>query len=262
MKIHEVIKELNQLSPPSYALSWDNVGLSLGDSNKEVKKILVTLDVTNKVVEYAISNQVDFIISHHPLIFSPMKQINDSTVLGNKILKLAAKEIGCFAMHTNFDAVGGMAELAKERLQLEETKPFCECVEVDEKIEGIGRIGYLPKEMTVSQCADFVKQQFNLSSVAVYGDLERKVKKVAVSPGSGRHMIEDALSQQVELFITGDIGHHEGLDAIDGNLAVIDAGHYGLEHIFVPFVADYLTKVLSKDILVEQMEASTPFVIR
>lgn len=104
MKLNEIISKLEKVYPCSNKEEWDNVGLLLGKRTSEIKKIQISLDVTMKVIENAVENNVDLIISHHPLIFSPIKEINDGSILGNKILKLIENKIAVYSMHTNLDS--------------------------------------------------------------------------------------------------------------------------------------------------------------
>ena len=175
------------------------------------------------------------------MIFSSVKKVNDDTFLGEKILTLIEHKISCFAMHTNYDIAGGMAEICGEKMGLIDPVPFELMGELDERPVGIGQAGMLPCEMTLAECAAKVKEAFGLSQVLVFGDLEKKVSYAAVSPGSGRSMLKEALKKKVDVLITGDIGHHEGLDSMDMGFAVIEAGHYGLEQVFIPHLVEYLT---------------------
>ena len=114
MKCSEIIKVLNELAPESCACEWDNPGLIAGRRDKEVKKILVTLDATDEAVETAIREGADMLLSHHPLIFKPVKKINDEDFITKRILKLIQHDISYYAMHTNFDSAPGcMADLSK-----------------------------------------------------------------------------------------------------------------------------------------------------
>ena len=108
---------------------------------------------------------------------------------------------------------------------------------------GIGKVGELSEAISIKALAERVKNLFSLDTVMVYGNVEQKVKRVAVSPGSGKSMIKEARKKAAEVLITGDIGHHEGIDAVEMNVAVIDATHYGLEKIFMNFLEDYLKRV-------------------
>lgn len=240
MEGREIIKRLEELAPPSYAFDWDNPGLVCGRKTKEVKKIMVALDATNTVIDRAVTEQVDLIVTHHPMIFSGIKKVNDDSFLGEKILTLAEHGIGCFAMHTNYDIAGGMAEICGEKMGLLQPNPLEETHEIEGRPVGIGQVGYLPEKMTLKDCADKVKEAFALSKVLVFGDLDREVSYAAVSPGSGRSMVKEAQKKGVDVLITGDMGHHEGLDSMDMGFAVIEAGHYGLEQVFIDHVTNYL----------------------
>lgn len=244
MKCREIIECLEKLSPKSYASGWDNVGLLVGRKENEVKRIMVSLDATVPVVERAVLENVDMLITHHPMIFSPVKQINDDTAVSDKILTLAENRISYYAMHTNFDTIGGMGELAAghKYLNLQDTVPLI--FESDE-IEGMGRGGRLPMPMTGKQAAGYVKEKFGLSFVMLYQRDDEKDKvfdKIAVLPGSGKSEMEEVKKLGYDLYLTGDYGHHAGIDAMDMGMTIIDATHYGLEHIFVAFIADYLRK--------------------
>ena len=258
MKVTEIVQQLEQLSPKQYACSWDNVGLLVGRMDQEVHKIVVTLDVTNEVVERAKQLQADLIVSHHPMIFSSMKKVNDETVLGRKLLTLIENKIACYAMHTNFDIMGGMAQLAEKRLELQNTIPLEVTAEEEGKREGIGRVGNLKRPMTLKQCAEVVKEKFQLETVALFGEEETIVNRVAICPGSGKGMAKEAVEKGAEVLITGDIGHHDGLDALEEGLSIIDAGHYGLESIFMEFIINYL-KEHTKDVVIEGIDSKSPF---
>lgn len=242
MKCKDIIKLLEELAPPSYACEWDNPGLVCGRKEQEVHKIIVALDATNETIKKAVEVGVDMIVTHHPMIFGSIKKVNDDTFLGDKILTLAENHISCFAMHTNYDIAGGMAEICGEKMNLVNPEPFELMGEREERPVGIGQVGALPAPMTLAQCAKKVKEAFGLSEVLVFGDLDKVVSYAAVSPGSGRSMLKEALKKKVDVLITGDIGHHEGLDSMDMGFAVIEAGHYGLEQVFISHICDYLTQ--------------------
>lgn len=257
MLCREIIEVIEDTYPRHAALEWDNVGLLAGRTDKEVKKIYVALDATDEVIEQAVIRKADMLVTHHPLIFSPLKKITNEHFIGNRVVKLLQHDISYYAMHTNYDVLG-MAELAEERLGL----ISADVLEVTDKEqnEGIGRIGKLEYEMTLEECCELVKKKFGLDAVRVFGDKKKKVKRAAISPGSGKSMIETAVRKGAEVLITGDIGHHEGIDAVAEGLAVIDAGHYGLEHIFIEDMAGYLEQNTRK-VTVERAEIIHPFQI-
>lgn len=239
MKGEEVLAILRQAAPEHYACAWDNVGLLVGSSKKEVKRIYLALDATDEVVEQAVSCGADLLVTHHPLIFSGLKRVTDEDFIGRRVQKLIAHDISYYAMHTSFD-VSKMADLAAERLGFVAPQSLEEMFEEDGETKGIGKIGNLAQEMTLASCAQFVKKAFEIPAVKVFGNPKQKVKRAAVCPGSGKSEIPFALQKGAEVLITGDIDHHDGIDAVAQGLCVIDAGHYGLEHIFVPYMKEYL----------------------
>lgn len=243
MKCREIIGLLEQLSPVEYACDWDNVGLMVGDRDREIKKVLITLDADRETVERAAGIRADMIITHHPLIFSDLKSVTTDTLTGSKIYQLIQNNICCYSMHTNFDTKGGMAEEAAKLLEM----PDSLVLEVTCEEEGIGRYAECKTGMTVREWAEKVKKAFDLPQVFVYGDLQETAEKVAVVPGSGKGYIRTALEKGVELLITGDIGYHDGTEAKEKGLNIIDAGHYGTEHIFIDYIYNYLNKHLEKN---------------
>lgn len=244
MKCSEIMEYLEALSPGSCACEWDNVGLLVGRKEKEVSKIMVALDATKSVVQLAVEQQVDMLITHHPMILSSIKQVNGESFTTQKVLALAEHGICYYAMHTNYDIVGGMAELAAgpRYLNLSETTPIT--IET-ENGEGLGRFGKLPKPMTAGQVAEYVKERFCLDFVMLYQnetERNRVYERIAVLPGAGKSELMTVKREGYALYLTGDFGHHAGLDAMDMGVTVIDATHYGLEHIFIDYLAEYLNE--------------------
>ena len=259
MECKKVIEILEKQSPKSYACDRDNVGLLVGREDKEIQKIYIALDATDEAIEEAIANGADMLLTHHPMIFKGMKRVTQEDFIGRRIIRLIQNDMVYYAMHTNFDVMG-MADLAADYLGISDTRVL-EITSVSETgEEGIGRYGSLKKEMTVRECCEEVKQAFSLENVKVFGDLERKVKTAAISPGSGKSVISNALQAGVDVLITGDIDHHEGIDAVAQNMTVIDAGHYGVEHIFIPYMEQYLKRE-AKELEIAVQPLTFPFQI-
>ena len=245
MKCSEIFEYLTKLYPLELAMDWDNSGFLLGRSDKEVRNVLVVLDITNEVLDYAEAKSIDLIVSHHPIIFSALKRVTDETLLGNYILKILKNDICVIAMHTNFDiAKGGMADIAEQKLSLSNTKPLEVTVTQDGKDLGIGKIGDLKKALSFDELLSLIKDTFNLKNLTVFGreNIKGNIKRIAISPGSGRGMYKYALGE-ADVLITGDITYHEGLDAINEGICIIDATHYGLEHLFVEKVKSDLIRL-------------------
>ena len=179
------------------------------------------------------------LITHHPLIFSPLKKVTDEDFVSRRVVKLIQNDISYYAMHTNYDVLG-MAELAEKILGIRNTEVLDITMEKDGKPEGIGRIGELEKPMTLEECCVYVKHKLNLGSLKVFGDMQAEVSRLAISPGSGKTAIAAAIAKGADVLVTGDIGHHDGLDAVEQGLSVIDAGHYGTEYIFIDDMRRFL----------------------
>lgn len=256
MRCDEIIRILEKKAPVEYAMDWDHVGLLVGRRNKEVCRLLLAVDVTNDVIRQAIDQKADMIVSHHPMIFGRVDRVNDETVLGRKILDLVEHGICCYAMHTNFDTIGGMAKEAAKLLGIQNL----EVLEETKDGEGIGQIGQLQHTQTIGELAAVVKKKFDLKNVIIYGDTDKKVDKVAICPGSGRSVIDIAAQKEADCLITGDIGHHEGLDSCELGVTVIDASHYGLEQIFMYIMRDYI-KGYNPDMEIMIADAGVPFTI-
>ena len=268
MRCSEVIEILRELAPENCACNWDNPGLLAGRSDKEVKKIYIALDATDQVVEAAVKAGADMLLTHHPLIFKAIKKVNDQNFITRRLVKLIQADISYYAMHTNFDAAPGcMADLAAEQLSLKDTEPL-ECmgdieIKGNSVAYGIGKTGDLPEKMTVKALADKVKQAFELPFVLVYGEelMEMEVEKVALCPGAGGSVIEEAIHTGAKALVTGDISHHQGIDAAARKMAVIDAGHYGMEHIFIQFMAGYLKENLPSGVEIITAAPAWPTVL-
>ncbi len=259
MLCREVIKIIEEAYPTAAALEWDNVGLLAGRQEKEVESVYVALDATDEVIDAAVAGGADLLVTHHPLIFGGMKRVTDGDFIGKRIVKLLQNDISCYAMHTNYD-VKRMAELSCEKLHLEDAQVL-EVIQVSENgaEEGIGKIAdILPVKL--NELCGRVKEAFGLDTVKIFGDPEKEVRRIAICPGSGKSVIGEALAKGADVLVTGDIGHHEGIDAVARGLAIIDGGHYGIEHIFIRDMKEYLEQHIA-GIRVQAAAIRHPFLV-
>lgn len=254
-----ICESLEELSPKRFALSFDNVGLLVGRYDKDVKTIYIALDATDEVIDAAIECEADMLITHHPMIFSAIKSVRADDFIGRRILKLAKYDISYYAMHTNFDVMG-MADAAADEIDLIERDVLQVTYEDEIGAEGIGRIGRLREEMSLIELCDFVKERFMLDTVKVFGDPDRLCNICAISPGSGKSMIKYAIEKGADVIITGDIDHHEGIDSVAQGVCVIDAGHFGIEKIFVPYMEEFIRREMP-EIKVYTHEMTSPFMV-
>ncbi|NLK21435.1 MAG: Nif3-like dinuclear metal center hexameric protein [Epulopiscium sp.] len=247
IKCNIIIKELNKLAPDGLAEEWDNVGLIIGDMEAEIHTILIALDAIPEVIDEAIKVKADLIITHHPLIFKPIKSIRKDMALGRSIYKLIQNNIGIYSAHTNLDsAFGGTNDTLAKILELENLSVLSENhlhSSNEEYIQGMGRIGTLKRTSTLKEYGELVKNKLGLSNIKLVGNESSIISKVAITTGSGMSYLKDAVNKKADLFITGDIKYHEAQQALEMGITLIDAGHYGTENIIVPVIKQYLKKL-------------------
>lgn len=260
MKLADIMKTIEEDFPKSLAMDWDNVGLLVGDEEADIKKVLISLDVTDAAVERAVKEGADLILTHHPLLFRPLKTVTEQNFIAARVRKLIRNDINYYAMHTNFD-IAGMADRNALDLALLEPEVLEE-LGTDEygHAYGLGRVGMLSEEMTLKELAGHVKDVMKLDAVRVYGEPDRKVIRVGVSSGAGKSAVSDALKKQADVLITGDLDYHTAIDANAQGLAMIDAGHYGTEFTYIPFMEEYV-KEKFPELTILTMEIVQPYQI-
>ena len=257
MKLKEIMRILDEFCPPGFAMSWDNVGLQVGRADKEVQTIALALDATSEVIAEAVRQGADLILTHHPLLFGGIKQVTDSNYVGRRVLELAMHDIACFSMHTNFDVLG-MGDAAADLMKLSDREVLEVTFEDDISVEGLGRTGSLIEPMKLSEVAEKTAEVFGISHVRYYGAPDEMIVTCAILPGAGHGEIDIALKSGADVLITGDISHHDGLDAVEKGIAVIDAGHYGIEKIFIPYMREYLEREIPQ-IRILSCDMGAPF---
>ncbi len=238
MILSDVIALLRQAAPEDMAQDWDNPGLLVGDLSADVGKIFIALDADDAAIDQARDCGAGLLLTHHPLIFSPIKKVTADDFIGGRIVRMLRCGIAHYAMHTNFDAAL-MGTLAAGRIGLTAERPLADIFERDGRQYGIGVVGTMQGPMDAAGLCALVKERFCLREVRLFGRPDAPAGRVAICPGSGKSTIGDALSAGADVLLTGDIDHHSGIDAAARGLSVIDAGHYGLEHIFIDYMREY-----------------------
>ena len=254
--VKDIFNHLNKLADVKLAEKWDNVGLMLGSNNNEVSRVLVCLDVTTSVVEEAIANNVNLIVSHHPLIFKPLKNIDYTTDFKSRIIRnLIKNDISVISFHTNLDsATLGLNDYLAKILKLNEIQVLFE--HSLDNTAGLGRIGKLSKPLKLSDFITYIKNCFSLETVsAVIGD-EKEISTIALLGGSGADFIYTL--PEVDVYLTGDVGYHAALDAIEMKKNIIDVGHF-TENLVKDLLLDYISE-LNVEVIKSTVEKS-PFKI-
>ena len=249
MKCREIYEALDRQIPFSYQMDWDNSGFLIGRGDKEIRNILTALDLTDAVLDSALEMNADLIVTHHPMIWDPIKSVTDKDPVGRRVLRLAENGICYIASHTCYDAApGGMADICADMIGLKGT-PLIPVGEKDGKAFGIGKTGTLERPMELDEIVKLVKEAFALDTVTVYGSeiWDGPTDRAAMCPGSGRGEYPSAAASGARVFITGDYTHHEGLDAVMAGLTVIDAGHFGLEKVFIRDMSRRLAAICGEE---------------
>ena len=227
-RISEIYSYIDSIAPFDTAMDFDNAGLLCGDMNGEVTRALVCLDITRAAVLEAESLGCELIISHHPIIFKPVKSVPCDSVP----YMLAQRSISAICAHTNLDLspVGTNAQLAK-LLGLGGTA----------FVDGEGLVvGEVEEEMTALEFARYIKERLGCGGLR-YTDSGKSVKTVAICTGAGGDMVY-AANGRADALITGEIKHHELIDADKAGLSVFDIGHYRSEFIVCAPFAEMLQK--------------------
>ena len=252
--VQQIYEEMQRIAPLALAESWDNPGL-LVDCGGEVSRVLVTLDITPEVVEEAARKGCGLIVSHHPVIFSPLKKLSGQDVA----FQLVKNGISAICMHTNLDAAeGGVNEVLAGIFGMKNWEPFA---------GGCGRVGEV-EPITVPELAR--KAQVELGArcntpldgpeVPVkYADTGKPVRRLAVISGAGGGLFEEALAMEADCLLTGEANHHHAIDAKRLGLSLIAAGHYATEFPVTAAVAEKLRTAFPElEVLVSE-DARDPY---
>lgn len=227
--VRDIYNSLNHLYPFDLAMDFDNCGLLIGNENNIVTKVICCLDVTFDVINEAKLKGAELIISHHPVIFNPIKKIDSSTL----IYDLVSSKINIISAHTNLDiAPGGVNSCLAERLGLKNLKILSPLDSLQNET-GLGLFGELEKSAFPLEFASFVKEKLDCNGLRFTNIEDKKITRVAVGSGSCGNLISDAVLKKVDAFVTGEIKHHEILFALQNNVVVVDVGHFKSEDIVI-----------------------------
>ncbi len=237
-KVLDIIDFMNNWAKLEYQETWDNSGAQI-NLNGETSSVTIALDLTDKVIDMAIKNDSKLIITHHPMFFSGLKSIDENTYIGKIIIKAIKNNISIYSAHTSLDiAENGVNDVLCEVIGLNEI----EGLSMADSGYMIGKVGYLEKEKLLKDIYLELSEKLNYSNIRIYGDIKNNIKKIAVCGGSGSSMIDDAIKKDVDLYITGDIKHHDAQYAYENNITLMDISHFNGEKLVLNKVASELSK--------------------
>ncbi len=236
MTVKKLYEKLSEKIPESLREDWDNDGIMCSaDLSAEVNNVLIALDVTEEVVDYAISRNFDLIISHHPLVFKPLERVTEENHVSRKIIKLITNNVSVFSFHTRADKVdGGVNDLLADFIGLSSVLPFGD--------DGLGRIGELADERELENFAEDVKMQLGADTVR-YADAYNSVKRVALVGGDGKDYVKSAILAGADTFLSGRLSYNVMEEAPDMGINLVEAGHYFTEFPVTSFFSSLVSSV-------------------
>ena len=254
VKVQQVLEILEQIAPPELACSWDNVGL-LVDAGRPVTSIMTALDITADVVRDAAESGCELIVSHHPVIFDPLKRLCPTDVP----YQLVRAGISAICMHTNLDAAeGGVNDVLADLFGIRQRTAFA---------DGCGRVGDIDP-LTVPELAALAQHKLAAlcnapdtgTAVQVkFADTGKPVHRLAVISGAGGSLFAEAIAEGADCLLTGEANHHHALDAKRLGLSLIAAGHYATEFPVTAAVAAALRAALPEVEVLVSTENRDPY---
>jgi GTP cyclohydrolase I len=256
IRVADIVGLMEKIAPAFLAESWDNCGLQVGDLQWPVKKVWVALDPLFAVIDAATGQDVDLVITHHPLIYKPLRNIDLDRPEGKIIAAALNGRTAIYAAHTNLDsAKDGINDVLARKMGLDRLVPLVPAdttetsdntISLATDAMGMGRVGRLNPPLTVAEFAQKIKKELGLARVKVAGRAEGMIGKVAVCSGSGGSLLDNFFVSEAEVFVTGDIRYHDARAAEDVGRALIDIGHFASEHIMIDMLCNLLGRAVAE----------------
>lgn len=236
MRLREVIDALERLAPPRLQDEWDNSGLQVGFPETEISGILVCLDITEAIVEEAVAAGCNLIVSHHPLLFKPLRQVSDTTYQQRCVVRALAAGISIYSAHTSLDnAPGGVNHKIAALLGLQE---FRWLLPKEDEDAGSGLVGELPQGETDSDFFARMKRVFGVQCLRHSAPDGRQIRRVALCGGAGAFLLREAVRAGADCFLSGEFHYHDYFE--NGGVLLCELGHYQSEQYTQDLLQTYL----------------------
>ncbi len=253
MLVAELVELLEQRYPPSWAESWDRVGLTLGEPSAEVTRVLLAVDCDPRTVEEAVEAGADLLFTHHPLLLRGVSSVAPTTYKGGIVHRMIKAGVALYTAHTNGDVANpGVSDALAARLGLLDVRPL---VPVADTGRGHGRIGRLPSAMALADLAALVSS--SVGGVRVAGPRTATIETVAVSGGAGDAFLADAARAGVDAYLTSDLRHHPAHEHLAaGGPVLLDVSHWASERPWLDDVAAFLRHEAGLQTIVSDVDTS------
>lgn len=258
-KVKEITTIIEESAPLFLQEDYDNSGLVCGDPESEVTSILLTIDVTEKVIDEAIAGGHNLILSHHPLVFSGLKNILPDTYVKRCLLKAVRHNLNLYSAHTNLDAAAaGVSDRMADKLELKNRKILQPAgkphilaksawnvspSDSENPAAGFGIIGELQESADPLVFLHRLKQIFKAGVIRHTAICIPEIRRVAVCGGAGAFLTRTAIAQKADIFISGDFKYHDFFNA-ENRLVIADIGHYESEQFTKEIFYELVTKKL------------------
>jgi dinuclear metal center YbgI/SA1388 family protein len=249
LTVKDLLEILEGIAPVGLAEQWDNVGLMIGKPDQEVTGLLLALDPTEEVLAEAKALGVNAIITHHPLIFHPLKAIYTDQPLGRFLQKALVSEISVIGCHTNLDqAANGVNDVLAACLGMKESRPLVPAAEPGNSAMnvGFGRLGNLAEPLSRKAFIAKLGEALDLNVLRVAGQVPDEISTIAVCGGSGSELAETAFAQGAQVYVTGEVKHSTARWTEAAGFCIVDGGHFATENPVVESLADNLRRIFSE----------------
>ncbi|MFI3305268.1 MAG: Nif3-like dinuclear metal center hexameric protein [Rikenellaceae bacterium] len=249
-RVADVAAMIETVAPLSLQASYDNSGLIVGHMSDEVRGIMIAVDLTEEVIDEAVEKGANMIITHHPIIFSPLKRLTSANCVERTVEMAIKMGVVVYAAHTNLDsAVNGMSWRLGEMLGLSNMRSLDDA--------GFGVVGELSEEVATAQFLDFVASRLSLKMMRHSDIVSDRVQRVAICTGSGGSLLSSAIGSGADVYVTADLRYNDFFGA-QKELTLLDVGHYESEYCVIEIIFDILSKKMINFALHKSLHGENP----
>lgn len=255
MNVKDIISVIESFAPLSAQEEYDNSGLIVGRFDAEINGILLCVDITNAVLDEALELGCELVVSHHPIIFTPLKRLTDSSYVESVVARAIRSGIALYACHTNLDSVsGGLSWRLADELGILNCRLLTG--NIDFQI-GFGVVGELDSEIDAMEFLKLVKAKLSIDCIR-HSSLDNcKIRKVALCTGSGSSLFEDAIASGADLYLSAEFKYNAFLDAYS-KIIIADIGHFESEYCAVSLLNDILKSQFSTLSIYQSIKGNNP----
>ena len=242
MKIKDITDVIERFAPLAYQESYDNAGLIVGRPDDEVRQALLAVDVTDEVLDEAEREGCDLVITHHPIVFHPLKRFNSADMVQRCVERAIRRGIALYACHTNLDsAPEGMSWRLAALLGIGELSVLQPSE--DDPRAGFGVVGELPEPLPTVEFLRRMQQRLGVKVVRHSDLVSEQVRRIALCTGAGASLMADARRAGADLYVTADLKYNDFMFP-DGEFVVADIGHFESEYCAIELLFEVLSKNL------------------